>query len=59
MVMGDVVDADCLLRLGCKSQGKPALRWLCEDFFDDVAVDVGEAEVAALGTVGELGVIEA
>src|SRR5262245_26397398 len=32
---------------------------LSEHFFDEVAVDVGEAEVAALETVGEALVVEA
>jgi hypothetical protein len=32
---------------------------LGKDFFHDVAMDVGEAEVAALGAVRELGVIKA
>ena len=30
-----------------------------EGWFDEVAVDVGEAEVAALGSVGEAGVFDA
>jgi hypothetical protein len=30
-----------------------------QDFTNDISVHVGEAEVAALGSVGELGVIEA
>ena len=44
----------------CDRDGHPTV-WgeLGEDFLDDFAVDVGEAEVSALGTVGEFGVVEA
>ena len=43
-------------------RGQPRLdnlRRSGQDFADDVAVDVGQAEVAALEAVGQLGVVEA
>lgn len=46
-----IADADCG---GCTGE-KPS----CQDFTDDIAVDVREAEVPALGAEGELGVVEA
>lgn len=39
--------------------GVRRLTSLCEELFDDLAVDIGEAVIAALKVVGELGVVKA
>ena len=42
-----------------KGEGKPRSPKLRQDLLHDFAVNVGQSEVAALETIGQLGVIEA